>query len=189
MVFGKRLINAQRFLLEGIPGGATVMIVGGGTGWILEEIAKVHPSGLTVTYIDASAKMTALAQQRNAGNNKVNFITAPVETTDTGIKYDVVITPFFFDNFNEDTSRKIFAHIDRQLGAQGIWLYCDFLETKVLWQRAVLKLMYVFFRLFCGIEAARLPGIKACFSDFHYKVAGQKTFVNGFVEAQIYERA
>ncbi|HEY2583916.1 MAG TPA: methyltransferase domain-containing protein, partial [Mucilaginibacter sp.] len=79
MVYGRALINAQVYLLQYIPEGAHVLIVGGGTGWILEEITKIHPSGLQITYVEIAADMIALSKKRNTGNNKVVFINEAIE--------------------------------------------------------------------------------------------------------------
>lgn len=189
LVYGKALINAQLYLLNAIPAGARVLIVGGGTGWVLEEIARIHSSGLTIDYIDASKKMIALAEKRNAGNNKVAFLTAQIQDVKLGQEqYDVALTPFLFDNFNDGTLEKIFAAIDTRLSKGGIWLYCDFRNTSILWQKMMLKVMYVFFKATCGIEAGRLPDAAACFSKYHYKIMGEKIFMKGFVVAEIYKR-
>ncbi len=96
MAYGRALVNAQLYLLNSIPAGALILIAGGGTGWVLEEIAKIHPSGLTIDYVDASGKMIALAEKRNTGANKVTFITDPIQDVQFGQKeYDVVLTPSF----------------------------------------------------------------------------------------------
>ena len=183
------LINAQQYLLNAIPASARILIAGGGTGWILEELTKIHPSGLTIDYIDASQKMISLAKKRNAGNNQVTFITAPVQDISYGPKgYDVVLTPFLFDNFTDSTLQKIFPIIDQRLSREGIWLYCDFEDTGIFQQKVLLKIMYIFFRLCCGIEASQLPDIASCFSKYQYKITGQKTYRKGFVVATIYNR-
>ena len=189
LAYGKTLVNAQQYLLNAIPAGAHVLIAGGGTGWVLEEIAKIHPSGLTIDYIDISSKMISIAEKRNAGNNRVTFITAPVQDAPYGAeKYDVALTPFLFDNFTNNTLKKIFSIIDQQLSRDGIWLYCDFRDTGILWQKVLLKIMYLFFRLCCGIEASHLPDVASCFSSNHYKITRQRTYMKGFVVAAIYKR-
>lgn len=94
LVFGNALIKAKLFLLDSIPSNSRLLIVGGGTGWVLEEIAKKHPSGLHITSIDASAKMVALARKRNAGANQVTFITSTIEDATLVATFDVVLTPF-----------------------------------------------------------------------------------------------
>ncbi|MDB5086371.1 MAG: hypothetical protein JWR09_365, partial [Mucilaginibacter sp.] len=67
MVYGRALINAQVFLLQYVPVGVDVLIAGGGTGWVLEELAKIHPSGLQITYVEIAADMMALSKKRNIG--------------------------------------------------------------------------------------------------------------------------
>jgi len=188
LFFGNALVNAQLFLLQAIPAGARILIVGGGTGWILEEITKLHPSGLTITYVDASEKMIALSRKRNMGNNRVTFIAAPIETASMDGPYDVALTPFFLDNFKEGSLQKIATVIDKRLAPGGKWLYCDFQDTDIFWQKAVLKIMYVFFRVSCGIEATHLPDAAGCFSRLQYKMTVRKEFMKGFMAAEIYER-
>jgi len=69
VVYGKALVNAQSWLLNYIPKKANVLIVGGGTGWILEELTRIHPDDLTITYVEIAANMIALSEKRITGNN------------------------------------------------------------------------------------------------------------------------
>jgi ubiquinone/menaquinone biosynthesis C-methylase UbiE len=55
LVFGQSVKNAQIASLGFIPPTSNVLIVGAGTGWILEEINKIHQNGLSITYIDISS--------------------------------------------------------------------------------------------------------------------------------------
>ncbi len=187
IVYGNTLVDAQRYLLSSIPKGASVLIAGGGTGWVLEELAKIHPSGLSITYIDSSEKMIALSRKRDAGKNVVEFIAAPVETL-RGKLYDAILTPFLLDNFTDDMLALVFPVLDNLLKPTGKWLYCDFQNTSRIWQKALLKTMYVFFRLSCGIKASRLPDANACFSKYGYNVLGQRKFMEGFIAATVYMR-
>ncbi len=188
LVYGKTLVQAQQFLIKAIPANTNVLIVGGGTGWVLEEILKIHTAGLNITYVDASAEMIARAQKRNAGKNTVGFIAAPIENAGIVGTYDVVLTPFLFDNFTDDSLRKIFSFIDAHVAADCMWLYCDFQNTEVLWQKTLLKVMYIFFRVSCGIEASCLPDAGAYFTRFGYQIKNQKGFMNGFILSAVYER-
>lgn len=188
VVYGKALVRSQVYLLPFIPAGANILIAGGGTGWILEEIAKIHPSGLTITYAEISAKMTALSRKRNAGDNYVSYINEPVENiTGTG-QYDVVITPFLFDNFTELTLQKVFDHIHNSLKPDGIWLNTDFRLTGKWWQTLLLRSMLLFFRVICRIEAHRLPGIEKHFEKHQYQVIDQKDFFGKFILSTAYKK-
>ena len=188
LVYGRALVRAQQFLVKEIPADSRVLIVGGGTGWVLEEIARIHPGGLSVTYVDSSAKMIALARRRNVGANVVTFIAAPIEAIETPTVYDVVFTPFLFDNFTQPVMRNVFAYLDSCLAPRGTWLFGDFQKTNIFWQSAMLAVMYLFFRVSCGIEASELPGTEVCFADYGYKARAQNTFVKGFVVSTVYQK-
>lgn len=188
LVYGKTLINAQLFLLDALKTGTNILIVGGGTGWILEEISKRYPSGLSITYIDSSEKMIAIARKRDLGDNKIIFISSPLDKAIIGGRFDYAITPFFFDNFSQESLQTNFSIINSHLSPTGQWLHCDFRETGVLWQVILLKIMYLFFRVFCGIEARKLPDTEGCFMRYGLKVIQQKIFLNGFIVAYVFER-
>ena len=188
MVYGKALVRSQVYLLKHIPKNSNILIAGGGTGWILEEIAKVQPSGLTITYAEVSSHMTALSKKRNPGNNKVSFINEPVENIETDELYDVVFTPFLFDNFTEETLQKVFAHIHNRLKPGGIWLNTDFWPTGKWWHTLLLRSMIIFFRLICGIEAKKLPDIEKQFDQHQYKAIDQKTFFGEFILSVAYRK-
>ncbi len=181
LVYGRALINAQVYLLQYIPQNSKILIAGGGTGWILEELTRLHPSGLVITYAEVSANMMALSKKRNTGNNQVKWINKPVEDINDKGLFDVVITPFLFDNFSDATMKKVFAHLHSLLKKNGQWLCADFAPTGKRWQSILLKSMLVFFRLLCRIEASALPDIDSEFEKYGYKVVEQKRFFGDFI--------
>jgi ubiquinone/menaquinone biosynthesis C-methylase UbiE len=189
LIFGKTIVNAQLHLLTAIPAGAHILIAGGGTGWILEEITQKHTSGLTITYVEAAPRMVALARKRHTGGNKVTFITLPIESTGIDKAYDVIITPFLFDNFTDTDLARAFRVLNNYLKPEGVWLYSDFQHTPVLWQRALLWVMYRFFRVLCGIYARTLPDTDSLFAGYKYSLMREKTFLGSFIISRIYKKA
>ncbi|MGN6640091.1 MAG: class I SAM-dependent methyltransferase [Mucilaginibacter sp.] len=188
LVYGRALIRSQVYLLPFIPPQSNILIVGGGTGWILEEIAKIYPEGLTITYVEIAVNMMALSRKRNIGENEVTFINEAVEEVHFTIHFDLVITPFLFDNFTEENLQKIFAHIHHFLKPGGLWLNTDFHLTDKWWQNVLLRSMIIFFRLICGIEATKLPDMQNCFSKAGYKIVDQKTFFGEFILSTAYHK-
>ena len=187
VVYGKALVNAQVYLLKQVPAKTDILIVGGGTGWILDELSKIHPSNLNITYVEVAAHMMALSKKRNTGSNKVTFINDAIENVALPAGFDVVITPFLFDNFTEQTFKIVFAHIAKLLKAEGIWLNTDFQLTGKWWQGLLLKSMFLFFKVICGIEASKLPAITACFDEAGYKVTDRKNFFGDFIVSEVYK--
>jgi len=188
LFYGKSLINAQVYLLSFIKPNSSILIAGGGTGWILEEIAKIHPSGLKITYVEISANMMALSKKRAVGDNDVIFINSPVEEVSFAEKFDIIITPFLFDNFTGDTLQKVFDHLHPLLKTDGLWLNTDFQLTGKWWQNVMLKTMFVFFKIVCGIETSVLPDINKQFEQHEYEAIAQKTFYGDFVSSVVYQQ-
>lgn len=190
LIFGDAIIKAQRFLVESIQANSTILIVGGGTGWILEEIAKKHPEGLQITYVEISEKMIALSKKRYVGNNHVIFINKPVQQVALDQRFDVVITPFMLDNFSTNTVNFVFQKLHQCLFTGGLWLFADFQISSGshLWQKALLKMMYFFFEIVCGIEADRLPDTNSLFKKNKYQVVFSRTFFNHFICSMVYTK-
>lgn len=189
MVYGRALVNAQLYLLQFVKAGQRVLIAGGGTGWILEELCKLYPSGLEIVYVEISANMIALSRKRDVRNNQVDFINAPVEEVKFDKLFDTIITPFLFDNFTQANAQAIFNHVGSLLKLDGTWLNCDFRLTGKWWQRFLLKSMLVFFRMICHIEAKALPDIDGLFKKGGYEVVEERSFFGEFVIARLYKLA
>ena len=190
IIFGKNLVEAQVCLLPQIPANSRVLIVGGGTGWIVEEIAKVHQQGLIIEYIDSSAKMIALSKKKNCGSNQINFIQQAAENYDTDRKFDIVLTPFFFDNFQANKIQNIFAKLDGFLKSDGLWLYVDFVYDKKkgrLWQKMLLKLMYFFFRVTSNIETRELVDMRPFFSQSYDRTI-EISHYHKFIKSIVYKK-
>jgi ubiquinone/menaquinone biosynthesis C-methylase UbiE len=187
-IFGKALVKAQVYLLPRLPAGSNILIAGGGTGWILEEIARIHPEGLKITYAEISAKMMALSLKRNPGKNEVIFVNEAVENLPFMVRYDAVITPFLFDNFTEQTLESVFSHIHQTLKPGGLWLNTDFRLSGKWWQALLLCTMFLFFRITCRIEAKRLPEIEKCFQRHGYGLIDQRSFYGRFVVSEVHRK-
>ncbi|HEY4322966.1 MAG TPA: class I SAM-dependent methyltransferase [Mucilaginibacter sp.] len=188
IVYGRAIINAQVYLLRFIKPNSHVLIVGGGTGWILEEMAKVYPSGLEITYVEASANMMARSKKRHTGLNKIIFVNDIIEDAPLSGSFDAVITAFLFDNFTEETLKKIFDDIHKYLKRGGLWLNADFQLTGKLWQTILLKSMHLFFKLLCNIEASKLPDIENQFKRHGYESVAQQTFFSDFIISKAYRK-
>ena len=96
IVFGRVIKKAQLHFLNEIPIEAKVLILGGGTGWILNSILKIRPA-VEVWYIEASTKMISIAKKKVVGFNNIHFIHGTEQNIPVDQHYDVVITNFYFD--------------------------------------------------------------------------------------------
>lgn len=191
LVFGDALVRAQRFLVEHIAAEKSVLIVGGGTGWILEEIALLQQASLKIIYVEISAKMMRLSAQRNCGQNEVEFVQLGIEDYAADQQFDVVLTPFLFDNFSEKRVHSVFKQLHQSLKPGGLWLLCDFQVQKNqagIWQKFILQTMYWFFGWLCNVETKKLISMKPYFDEENYALTVQKTFYSGFIVSQAYRK-
>lgn len=171
-----------------IPANSKILIVGGGTGWIIEEVGKIHAAGLNITYVELSANMMALSKKRDPGHNLVTYINIPVQNAVLNNNYDVVITPFLFDNFPPATFAQVFDHLNQLLKPGAIWINTDFQLTGKWWQNPLLKSMYLFFGLLGCMEAKKLSDIKPYFKRAVYTVISQQLFFSEFIATTAYKK-
>lgn len=184
-IFQRSIINAQVYLLSYIKPNTTVLIVGGGTGWILE---KFQPSGLEITYVEISESMLALSKKRVPYNN-VQFVHQSIEEFTPSRQYDIILTPFLFDNFSATSAAAIFEKLHTCLKTGGNWLFADFIDDpKQLWQQIMLKTMYIFFKVFARIEAGKLNDMDGLFSRYQYRKIDERFYYGRFICAAVYRK-
>ncbi|SER07084.1 class I SAM-dependent methyltransferase [Pedobacter rhizosphaerae] len=191
LVFFKSQVNAQIDQLKYLPGHADLLIVGGGTGWILEEIARVCPAGIRITYVEISDKMINLAKNRYWGRNEVLFYHSGIEDFKINQSFDVILTPFLFDNFVEERAAFVFDKLDRSLAEKGLWFMVDFNvsgKRGLWWKHLLLKTMYAFFQLIRMVEAKVLVDMSPFFTRKSYRIQEEKYYYGGFIKAVVYQK-
>ncbi len=191
LFYGQSEINAQVELLDYIRPGDRLLIVGGGTGWILEKIGSIFPSGLEITYIESSARMMELTKTRKWGQNRIELVVSVVEDWKGEKEYDCILTGFFFDNFKEVHATRIVQQLTPYLKNGGYWLETDFYYPRrrgKLWQAVLLNSMYLSARLICGVEAKRLPDMERIFSEEGYRVLYTSFHYQRFIRSVVYRK-
>ena len=191
LLYGQSEINAQVELLDYVRPGDRLLIVGGGTGWILDKIGSIFPSGLEITYIESSARMMELSKTRKWGQNRVELVVSVVEEWKGKTDYDCILTGFFFDNFKEVHAASIVQQLTPYLKIGGYWLETDFYYPRKrgkLWQAILLYSMYLSARLICGVEAKRLPDMERIFSEEGYRVLYTSFHYQRFIRSVVYRK-
>ncbi len=192
LVFGKSIVRAQRSLLPAIAPRSRILIVGGGTGWILEEVSRLHTSSLVIDYVEISANMLDLARKRECKANRVAFIHTAIEDYAASAPYDVIMTPFLFDNFSRPRAQEVFDKLHIYLKPGGQWLFTDFHIDKGanrLWQKTLLGSMYIFFRNISRVEADQLPDMQAHFVQNGYQLTFESYHFGRFIRSAAYRKS
>jgi len=187
LVFGKRIVEAQEYFLTEIKEGDRILILGGGTGWILKSIFKI--TGLVeVWYIDSSPKMIEKSATRNVAPPKVHFICGTLDDIPSDMKFNVIITNFFLDMFSEASLLPLIDSISRKLQLDGRWLCTDFIKNEKWWQRVLLSIMYRFFKFTTDLKNDQLPDWENQLRKHGMITLSEKTFLKGFMKATVQKK-
>lgn len=185
IVFGRHMVASQTHFLHRISPGSSVLVVGGGTGWILEEVFA-RAANCEVWYIESSERMLDRARRRKY-SGRVHFIHGSWDKVPQ-VTFDVVITNYFLDLFAERTLADVIRVIEGELATGGIWLVSEFTQNK-RWHAAMLAAMYWFFRLLCNIEASYLPAWEKAMSHAGFLPAERTSYFGGFMESVVFRRS
>ncbi|WP_162427513.1 class I SAM-dependent methyltransferase [Pontibacter pudoricolor] len=190
LVFGSSLQDAQRWLLPFIPSGSTILIIGGGSGWLLQQVL-FHTSPKHVVYLEASEKMLQLAQQQNSFPAIVEFRHGTDGNLQPHERFDIIITPFLLDLFQEQRLSQLMQRLYAVLDPGGLWLFTDFWPVKQkppFWQKLLAKSMYLFFGLLSDVQGRELPHYGRHFEGLGLKEQQSADFYNGFVQSKVYRK-
>jgi ubiquinone/menaquinone biosynthesis C-methylase UbiE len=180
LVFGKAIIHSQIYFFDELNSCRQILILGGGTGWILKHLNNVSAK---IDYVDESPAMVSIAKKKYADNQNINFIVGTIDNILIN-KYDGVITNFFLDLFDDATLLLNVNKINRVLIPGAKWIVTDFVSNK-LWQRLMLWLMYRFFNLITGIKTKLLPNWER-FMNKTCKPKKCKFYYFNFIKANLY---
>ena len=195
-VFGDTLLAAQRHFLSRIPEGVHVLFLGGGTGLLLEDLMQL-PQIKSITYVEASARMLAMAKKRVARyrNNHpvlppVYFIHGTEHNVPDAQAYSVVITHFLLDMYEPAVLSKMMQTIYSKLTPEAQWLFTDFEISKQpdrrWWHWLLVKSMFWFFRFTAGLKVGQLPDYKAGFDSIGFRVQAEKKFYGELIVSRVY---
>jgi len=191
LVYGRTQVDAQVQMLDQVRPGDKLLIVGGGTGWILETLAALYPNGLQITYVEPSKVMIRLARRRKRGGHTISFVQLPIEQYVTDERFDCILTGFLFDNFSQERTEATVRSLDKVLVVGGHWLNADFYYTPkrgTWWQWLLLRSMYWIVGGIVRVEAHKLPDMEACFGAVGYEVVRRTSYFRGFIQGVIYRK-
>jgi SAM-dependent methyltransferase len=172
------------------------LLLGEGPGRFLVELLQINPR-IEVTCVEQSPRMIAEAvcQLRREGLNetRVQFVPSDALTwRPPRAKFDLVATHFFLDCFGPEELERLVANVGEATTAGARWLLTDFYLPRHGWQRwrarAVLALMYFFFRAATGLSASKLTPVDGFLRKAGFRLAGQRFANFGLVHADFWIR-
>lgn len=190
LVFGGAIQKAQVVFLDQIENGQSVLILGGGTGLILEHL-KLSNYSLKIDFIEPSSRMIEKAKKRvdNSSPLNINFYQERFEAFQSEKKYDWIHCGFFLDLFPRAELLKTISLIKAMMKANGkIWV-SDFRideDHNRCWQKPMSQFMHLFFRSFAGLESKSLQDIQCELVNSGLGLNEEKRYYGRFIFSAVY---
>ncbi|WP_420316874.1 class I SAM-dependent methyltransferase [Ekhidna sp.] len=180
LVFGESLLKAQAYHLKEIGDKDRVLILGGGTGKLLEYIPK---SG-ELDFLEMSHRMLKRAKRRKF-HRSINFIHTDFLEFNTDKRYEVIICPFFLDCFDEQSLHTVIVKAKELLSPNGKLIVTDFDRKGT--NSLLLQSMLIFFKWFANLETTQLLDLKSFLKKNDFQENEIKIYKKGVFSALYYQ--
>ena len=196
LFFGSNLQKAQADNLINIPDKARILIIGGGSGWILQQVLQ-NTQNSSIVYLEASASMLHKTEKLNkdlSHPNRIEYRLGTEENIGNTEKFDIIITNFFLDLFSPIYLSLLLDKLYRALAPNGKWLITDFVKPannniSKWWAPVLFKSMYLFFRVTCSISATALPDWENNLKTFSLVKINSAYFYHGFIKTIAFRKS
>lgn len=193
---GGKLQRCRAAFLREIPAPGDVLIVGQGHGPFVAELLRAHP-GARCTCVDSSARMVEMAQARLRKDGldgcAVEFVHADILAwaAPPG-KFDWIVTHFVLDCFPPEQLEQILPKLAAAAAPGACWLLADFQEPPsgpARWRaRAILEIMYLFFRWAASLPAAKLTPPGPLLAQLGFSLQQRRTFEWGLLHSDLWTK-
>lgn len=187
LIFANKLDYTQSFYLPELSSSASVLIIGGGRGKIIQQLEKCGFKG-TLCFVEISENMIKAARRRPT-SLKCEFHQQDILSFKPHQTFDAVITGFFFDQFYPSQQVEIIQHVSSFLKKEGLWMDTDFNKPSTTLQGVLMKIMYKFFRLSTRIVTSELFPILPLFRQTGYVVLKERNFFNQMISSCIMQKS
>lgn len=188
---GKKLQRCRlRFLAE-IPVPRRVLIVGEGAGRFVPECVRQFPAA-QILVIDSSARMLEITR-RTVSSDNVEFLHADLrDCVGPSGAFDLIVTHFVLDCFDAEELTAVVRKLAAMAAPRTDWLIADFeiaLRGLARWRsRAIVALLYRFFRVTTALRATRLIPPAPHLSATGFMLHQRETYDWGLLKSEWWQR-
>lgn len=194
--FGRFLEERRFAFLEKTQPSERTLECGGGDGRFLARLLSVNHK-VQVDFVDSSSKMTELAERRvsrmgSVYRERVRFFIGDVREFEPHTAgYDLIVTHFFLDCFDDKELAEVVARLASWRKADSRWVVSDFCEGQgmigQLWTRAVIRSLYAAFLFSTGLRVKRLPDYRAILAQEGFLPRFEESALGGLLHSSFWE--
>jgi len=185
-VFGRTLERARTALLSEVSGARRALTLGDGDGRALAKLAAASPEAC-IDCVDASAKMLELARNR-VRDPRVTFRQADARQSQyPQANYDLIVTHFFFDCFDELDLPVVIANAAHAATSQAWWIVSEFRPVTSA-ARLLIAIMYAFFGAATSLRTRGLVDHHPVLERHGFRLQRARHFWAGMVASELWVR-
>ena len=197
LFLGRKIEYSQQFFLSGFSSCPHVLIFGGGTGYLLPELLN-NPDVRRICYVDISEKMIGKARKRIVHIcperlHDIDFVCGSYLQIPHDYAFDLLITPYVLDCFEQKELELLVPYLSKRIGERGQWLFVDFNTPESgfprLLSRFIVRPLYFFFNILCGLKVHRLPAFDKVFASSSWNLRKEHYFCSCLLTAKVYSRS
>ena len=192
---GARLAHLEKLAEHGKVRNA--LLIGEGNGSFLLPFLERYPEA-EILVIDSCPEMIKAAKEKlrrsNHNNSKVRFELVDMRQAKlTASQYDVLVTNFFFDNFDQATTTQLVTKLANAAAPEAQWLWSDFKIPEHGWlalrARFWLKVLYLFFGRVASVSVRQLPDAERAIMASGYTSVASKELCGRLLRATHYSKS
>lgn len=183
--FGRALERRREAFLNDVSDARRVLALGDGDGRALAALLQAAPHAC-VDYIDVSARMLELARAC-AGTEHLNYRCVVYRNEDArtvalpAAEYDLIVTHFFLDCFDETDLEPLIARLADAAAYQARWLISEFRGNGWL-----VRILYFFFRLTTGLRTRKLVNHHALLKRHGFRLMRDEDAWRGLLASELW---
>lgn len=197
LTFGSVLWRCRTYLLSHLQNCRNALILGDGDGRFTAALLAAHPR-LRADAVDSSSAMLRLLAQRARtvapdadARLRVHHSDALAFTHNmpADARYDLVVTHFFLDCLTRSEVESLAHAIAPHLPPGALWLVSDFRipDNPMRWPaRALVRSLYLAFRILTGLRVARLPNHAAALRAAGFAQTAQHLSLAGILTTELW---
>ena len=196
LTFGSALTRCRNHFLPALADRRQALVFGDGDGRFLARLLASNPH-LHADAVDISPAMLALVTRRAAQAHPTAASRLQTHLTDARAfsptaTYDLVVTHFFLDCLTQPELHALVTRIRPHLTPDAVWLVSDFRVPDSplrLPARALIRSLYLGFRILTNLRTTRLPDHPAAFRSIGLTRTAQHLSLTGLLTTELWTHA
>jgi hypothetical protein len=193
LTLGPALTRCRNYFLPQLADRRRALVLGDGDGRFLARLLATNPA-LQADAVDSSTAMLHLLARRvrrthpTAATRLSTHCVDALAFVPTG-PYDLIVTHFFLDCLTQSELDALTARLTPCLAPGALWLVSDFripTGPMRLPARALVRSLYLSFRILTGLRTTRLPDHAAALATAGFTLAARHTSLAGLLSTELW---